>query len=1355
MKRIMTCLLICLSSLQINAQQTAPLTFTHIGLGQGLSQSTVPDIVQDDRGYMWFATHDGLNKYDGYDFTVYRHTKKDMYSLPDDIVRALKIDCTKRLWVGTDNGLSVYNTGNDRFLNYRIGSGKSNSIIDIEEIGPTELLIGTPEGICIFNKEKKTFGTDSIPAALAALLPTTFRKHGDNIYIGTSRHGAFVYSISDRRMQPLDFPQLKGVEILSILPQSSTRLWVATEGKGLFRINPQTREVKEYRKGGAHRFSSDYVRVLTLDSQNRLWVGTLTALNIYNEANDTFTTYDHDLQEKNSLSQTSVRSIYMDMQGGMWLGTYFGGLNYYHPLKSRFRNIQYQDERNSLNDNVTSYIVEDNLKNLWIGTNNGGVNHYNRRTGMFTHYTRQDGLGSNDVKAIYVDEANNLIYIGTHAGGLSILHRNSGRIETYNTTLKHIYAILPTVNGDLWLSTLDSIVRFHPKTKTCTTVNLMNRHNSPTRTSRITTIFRDSKHRLWLCGEKGIDTFTESPDGQLQTCPIFPPETDINRLFINHVYESRDGIFWINTRNGIYRFDESKKEVKQYTTEDGLPNNMTYGTLEDSYGRLWISSNKGLSCFNPQTGKFRNYADIDGLQSNQFTHSSFCRTRDGQMYFGGIHGITAFYPDQLADNPYTPRTIIKQLRLFNKTVHPKDETGILSRNINDTRSITLTAGQSMFSLEFVVCNYISGNHNTFAYKLEGYDKEWYQSSTQRTVSYSNLPQGTYLFRVKAANSDGKWNENPTELEIIVLPVWYKTWWALLLFAVVFIAIVIFIFRYFWIRKSMEAQIRLERIDKERQKEMNEMKLRFFINISHELRTPLTMILAPVQEMMNKVTDRWLIKQLEHVQRNTNRLLHLVNQLMDYRRAELGVFNLKVSRNPIHQAIEKIYLFYDKVAQQKHISYNFHSEVEEEEVLCDPGYLELIANNLLSNAFKYTGEGKSITVTLKQENNELMLQVKDNGNGIPIDKQAKIFERFYQADNEHLGSGIGLSLVQRLVELHHGRIELDSREGEGSTFSIYLPTDESAYKPEEKAEVNDNREESQIYTTNSQDMYMVDTETENKEGTASVAETYTPTETDKSEKRKKENLLIVEDNAEIQAYLSEELGKSYRIRKAGNGEEALAVIKEQEIDLILTDVMMPVMDGLQLCKQIKQNLRTCHIPVIILSAKADLKEQLEGLQVGADDYIPKPFSLIMVATKIKNLFRTRYRVIEHYSKSLEIEPEKIALNPLDEELLKRAVEIMEKHIDDVEFTTDEFAREMCMSRSNLHLKMKALTGESTNDFIRKMRFNKACKLLKEGRYTVAEISTMVGYNTPSYFATSFKKFFGCLPSEYGKEGNSPA
>lgn len=1345
MTKYIIALIASLLLLPLYAQEQEHIKFTHIGVNEGLSQSTIFGIAQDRQGNMWFATYDGLNRYDGYDFTVFQHDKQNPHSIQNDIIRSCIIDSQGRLWAGTDEGLSLYDAAKESFHNFPYEKdGKKQSITTIVEISPKQLLLfpNRREDLLLFDTETRQFSHTPLHPSLTGISPTAISRQGDCIYIG-SYQGVFAYSIPEKSLKSIAPEKLKGKQVLSFLQQSPFLLWIGTEGDGLFRINLQTQEVTNYlhTPGKENSISSNYIRSLALDAQNRLWVGTVHSLSIYNAQDNSFHNYPADMLKSGSLSQTSVRCIFMDSQGGVWLGTYFGGLNYYHPLKNRFHNLQFIANRQSLNDNIIGCIREDSRNGLWIGTNNGGLNHYDTQTGKFTYYTTREGLGANDVKYLYVDESKNLVYIGTHTGGLSILNRQSGHIETIrNREFRNIHVIEPTEEGELWISGIADLLRFNPRSKTITNVTTQ-ANGQPLQPKQITTALRDSKHRLWLGGEKGVAVYTDK-GGELTECPVIPATSSIHHQSVNCIFEAHNGIFWIGTRGGIYRFDEKQQEMKHYTTAQGLSNNVIHGILEDSFGKLWFSTNKGLNYFQPETEKFRNYTNNDGLASNQFTNNAHCRTANGQMYFGGIEGITTFSPELLSDNPYTPSVVINRLNLFNKPVYPDDETGILEKAISDTRSITLAAGQSMFSLDFVVSNYISGGHNTFAYMLKGYDKEWYYTNTLRTVSYSNLPQGTYHFLVKAANSDGKWNETPTELKIVILPVWYKTWWAILLFAAAFTAIIIGIIRYFWLRKSMEAKLQLERIDKERQREVNEMKLRFFINISHELRTPLTMILAPLQDVMERVNDRWVHKQLGHIQRNTNRLLHLVNQLMDYRRAELGVFSLKAKYNLIHQTIEKDFLFYEKVAQQKKITYHFYSEIEDKEVLCDPNYLELIVNNLLSNAFKYTGEGKSITVTLKTKNKELLLQVKDTGNGIPIDKQGKIFERFYQIDNEHIGSGIGLSLVQRLVELHHGRIELESTEGEGSTFSIYLPMDEAAYKPEEKVTPQEDKEQQQRYTTNSQDMYMVDTENETEEED--------DTEEGKEAKtQRNEKILIVEDNVEIQQYLCDELGKTYQVLKAGNGAEALTLIKEQEIDLILTDVMMPVMDGLQLCKQIKQNLQTCHIPVIILSAKADLKEQLEGLQVGADDYIPKPFSLVMVTTKIKNLFRTRRRAIDFYSKSMEIEPEKVALNPLDEELLKRAVEIMEKHLDDVEFTTDEFAREMCMSRSNLHLKMKALTGESTNDFIRKMRFNKACKLLKEGRHTIAEISTMVGYNTPSYFATCFKKYFGCLPSEYGK------
>ena len=1337
---------LCLGMHSAFSETPEQITFSYISINEGLSQSTVFSIDQDKRGNMWFATYDGVNKYDGYAFTVYQHNEDDPNSIANDISRIVKTDSQGRVWIGTRDGLSRYDEEKDIFQNFFYEkNGKHLQVNGIEEISPEQLLISTPEGLIMFDIKESKFIDDSFSTAMHKTIASTLYRHDDQIYIGSSTDGLYTYSITQKTFEKV-IPILGTKQIQAILQQSPTRIWVATEGAGLFLINPKTKEIKNYLHSPSNpkSISSNYIRSLAMDSQNRLWIGTFNDLNIYHEGTDSFASYSSNPVENGSLSQRSVRSIFMDSQGGMWLGTYFGGLNYYHPIRNRFKNIRNIPYKNSLSDNVVSCIVEDKDKNLWIGTNDGGLNLYNPITQRFTSYTLQEdesarGIGSNNIKAVYVDEKKSLVYIGTHAGGLSILHRNSGQVENFNQrnsqlVNENVYAILPDGEGNLWLGTLSALVRFNPEQQSFTTIE-KEKDGTPVVSKQITTLFRDSHKRLWIGGEEGLSVFKQ--EGlDIQKASILPV-SNVTKLFTNCIYEASNGVIWVGTREGFYCFNEKDKQIKRYNTTNGLPNNVVYGILEDSFGRLWLSTNRGISCFNPETEKFRNFTESDGLQSNQFNTASYCRTSVGQMYFGGINGITTFRPELLLDNPYTPPVVITKLQLFNKVVRPDDETGILTKNISETKSITLKSWQTAFSIEFVVSNYISGQHNTFAYKLEGYDKEWYYLTDSRTVSYSNLPQGTYQFLVKAANSDGKWNPIPTALEIIVLPIWYKTWWALLIFFATFAGFITFVFRFFWMRKSMEAQLEIERRDKEHQEEINQMKMRFFINISHELRTPLTLILTPLQEIINKISDRWTRNQLEYIQRNANRLLHLVNQLMDYRRAELGVFELKAKKGNAHQLIQDNFLFYDKLARHKKITYTLHSELEDKEVLFDANYLELIVNNLLSNAFKYTESGQSITVTLKEENGWLLLQVSDTGIGIPINKQGKIFERFYQIESEHVGSGIGLSLVQRLIELHHGRIELDSEENKGSTFSVYLPQDLSVYKPSELASNNEQNEEEQVYSTNSKAMYFIDTEKVENESV-------------ESGDKKRGTILIVEDNNEIRRYLNNGLADLFNTLEAGNGEEALEKLKDNEVDVIVTDVMMPVMDGIKLCKNVKQNIRTCHIPVIILSAKTDIKDQMEGLQMGADDYIPKPFSLAILTTKIQNMMRTRRRMLDKYAKSLEVEPEKITFNAMDEALLKRAMAIVEKNMDNIEFSTDEFAREMNMSRSNLHLKLKAITGESTIDFIRKIRFNEAAKLLKDGRYTVAEVSTMVGFNTPSYFATSFKKYFGCLPTEYIKK-----
>ena len=829
----------------LNAGTTEDIYFSHIGMEDGLSHSTIFAINQDKEGNLWFATYDGVNKYDGYNFTVYRHEYANPNSIASDITRCIAIDDSDQIWVGTREGLSFYNRRKNSFSNYYY---KKNGInVPINSIAPIKenwLMLGTAEGILLFDIKKECFLNDTLPS-LHLLKPTVLVRQGEYIYIG-AEDGVYTYTLSGGKLERL-VSMPAGIRIHAILCQMFSRIWMATEGDGLFMYDAKTKELKNYRyESEQSGLNSNYVRSLELDTENRLWVGTYSGLNIYKEATDNFSSIKSSEIQEGSLSQNSVRSIFKDSQGGMWLGTYWGGLNYYHPLCNRFQRIKHVPFLNSLSNNVVSCIVEDSEHNLWIGTSDGGLNFYDSTSKLYKNYLFKSGsldVPFKDIKTVYVDEEHDKVYVGAHAGGMMALQRKSGRVEYFNRQnsnlpSNNIYSIISDENGGLWVASLEHLLHFDIDKRNFTIVDKDQNGRKLQQYNRL--LFRDSRRRIWVGGEMGVSVYNQIGTDFLANTD-FHIDPILQQAFVNCFYESTSGYIWIGTRSGLFAMKEGSKELLQYTTADGLPSNVIYGIMEDAYARLWISTNQGLSCLNPENGKFRNFTILDGLQGNQFNAGSYCRQDNGYMLFGGVNGITLFRPETLIDNPYAPKPVINKLFVYNKEVLPNDETGILSETIEYADHITLSSSQNSFAISFVVSNYIAGKHNTFAYKLEGYNDEWYRQNDTSPVSYSNLPAGDYTFYIKAANNDGKWNEEPTVLHIRVLPVWYCTWWALSLFALSFMLVVFGIVRYFWLRKSMQAEILMERLDKEKQEEISQMKIRFYVNISHELRTPLTLI----------------------------------------------------------------------------------------------------------------------------------------------------------------------------------------------------------------------------------------------------------------------------------------------------------------------------------------------------------------------------------------------------------------------------------------------------------------------------------------------------------------------------------
>ncbi len=1319
------------------------MTFTSLSANDGLSQNTVLSIGQDRLGNLWFTTFDGLNRYDGYGFTVFRHDDSDSTSIGSNTVRTIFFSEDGTIWAGTAKGLSSYNPRTEKFSNYPTPEG---AVTCIEGISGTKLLVGTEAQLRIFDTENGGFVKDGVPEYMAVMEIRTLSRYGDSIYIGTRNNGLFSYSIEKGEYRRVS--SFRNTCQINVLLPEEDILWVGTEGEGLFHIDLRTMKVDNWKhnrsaSSGTSGICSNYVRSLAYDKDGRLWIGTFNGLSIYDKGR--FSTFTSDPFVSGSLSHNSVRSIFMDNQNGMWLGTYFGGLNYWNQLKNSFRHIHRLQKGSSLNDNIISCIVEDRDRSLWIGTNSGGVNHYIPSTGKFSYYPLQSlarpaDMESNDIKAIYMDENSAYVYIGAHAGGLNTLDRRTGRIEnfearSYTSPPRDVYAILKKDRRNLWIGTLEGLYTFDMASKTFSREAIDADGNQIT-PLRIKDIFLDSGGNLWIGGEDGLQIFRTTELG-LSLVPL--KDDSMKKLaglaFIQDIFESETHTIWIATRDGLWSFDRSTDALKHYTVADGLPSDIIHGIEEDSHGRLWLSTDFGLSCFNPYSDNFRNFTVMDGLQGNHFNTYAHCRTMDGEMYFGGISGITVFSPEKLEDNPYTPQPIITGLQVFNRTVYPDDGSGILTENISMASGITLKHNQNHFTIEFSVPNYLAGKNNTFSCMLEGFDKEWYTATDTRSVSYSNLPHGKYRFMVKAANNDGKWNNNPTVLEIRVKPQWYQSIAAQIAFVLLALAIIIAVIVFMLERKNMETRLLLEKQESAHQEEISQMKMRFFINISHELRTPLTMIINPLEEMMSKASDIWMRKQLKYMERNAKRLLYLVNQLMDYRRAELGVFRLNVKPENVYRIVWENWSYYENIAKSRKIRYSLFSDIKEDRhPYVDGQYLELILNNLLSNAFKYTDEG-SVTVRLTEKDGSLVLSVSDTGIGIPAEEKDRIFERFYQVESKHIGSGIGLSLVQRLVELHHGHISLESEVEKGSTFTVSFPQDLGVYS---KEELDGGTKD--VHTSNTKNMYILDTD---------IPDDETPAVQNHI---KRGRILIAENNSEIRNYMSNGLSRQFDIMLASNGAEALELLKNNDIDIVISDMEMPEMDGLKLCTAIKRSSETSHIPVIVLSARTDRKDQLEALKNGADDFMVKPFSMAVLVAKLQNMIRTQTRLHDKVTKTMEIVPEKVTFNPVDEDFLKRTMEIIEKNMDNVEFTTDEFAKAMNMSRSNLHLRLKAITGESALQFIHRVRLEKARKLLLDGTYTIAEISDKVGFNSPSYFTTCFKRHMGCNPSEYLQEQN---
>ncbi|MGK6353360.1 hybrid sensor histidine kinase/response regulator transcription factor [Parapedobacter sp. DT-150] len=1370
------------------------MKFTHLDVVDGLSQGTVYAINQDYLGLIWVGTRDGLNKYDAGNFTVYRNAPDDTTSLSDNFIQAIFEDQYQRLWIGTSNGLNLYNRTYDNFTHIPLPGSPAATDQDEPSV---YAIIGDRHGHIWIASNGGLFKIDEGAVPRAKLILSAFE-----VTIGTTKH---IFSIVRSLFEDSEGVLWLGTEngllsaicdeelpnklivkeyfvkgetnvslndnwINTISEVEKGKLWIGTKNGGINILDKTTRTFTYYKHlaGDKHTLPDNDIRSILEDRRGNIWLGTFNGLSLYQDGK--FFTYTD--QHSNGLSNNSVRPIFQDSRGSIWIGTYFGGVNILDPDIPNFHNFDHRPNINSLSYNVVSSFVHDEGGNLWIGTEGGGLNHYDRATGKFTsfqhHPKDKKGLSHNHVKTLFKDDEGTL-WIGTFQGGLNALEKGKQSFKHYRHDPRNpnslsdnrIYAIAQDRQGDLYIGTYGGGLNIKRKSHANSFEAVRYPHIS---SDHIRTIFEDSAGNLWVGTRNGLNLKRFGTD-QFKVFKSDPADkkTISGNLIISIFEDSRKNL-WVGTYNdGLNRYNPHDGTFTRYHTDNGLPGNNIFGILEDNLGNLWLSTNAGLCRFNPMSGLIRNYNSTDGLNSNEFNFGAFCKLENGHMAFGNARGFTVFAPDSMKVNAFMPPIIFSDFKLFNKSVVP-GITDVLRQHISVTKSITLTHDQDVFSIAFAVLNYIMPKKNKYAYKLEGFDNEWNYVDAP-IASYTNLNAGDYTLLVKGANNDGVWNDVPARMHISILPPPWRTWWAHLIYVLLATAAVYACLKFISVRNKLKHELLVEHMALEKQREIHEEKLNFFANISHEFRTPLSLIIGPIERLLDESAMPDTFKALlGTAQRNGQRLLRLVDQILDFRKQESGLMRLRVNRIEVVGFLAQITETFAYHADEKHIRLYFDNEWGKPLTLwADPEQLEKVVFNLLSNAFKFTPEGGNIHVKLRKTapleaypDGLVQIIVEDSGIGIPDDKLDAVFGKFYQAHDSiknskgpAAGSGIGLALSEGLVKLHGGTITVESNLCKKTTdvpeintrFTVSLPAG------------NRHFDQQILIVTESNDKPAISLPDAANFSTAehlAKKDSLIKESPGKVLNGEKPLILVVDDNGELRAFIADGLRSKYAVIEACNGSEAWELIKKTQPDIVVSDVMMPVSNGMELLQKIKSEAETNHIAVVLLTARTAPEHVIAALETGSDDYITKPFSFEALILKISNILQTRERIRKKFIREYLLEPHATAPTIKVHDLLSKIITIIENNLAQSEFNVNALATKVGISRTALYQKIKQLTDLNIIEFINSIRLRKAAQLLENQPHsTISEVAYQVGFNDPKYFSRSFKSFFGMTPREYAQ------
>ncbi|MCF4101762.1 response regulator [Gillisia sp. M10.2A] len=1335
-------------------------------LKNNVTQRAVASISQDEMGFIWMGTNGlGLSRFNGVDYTSYQYSEIDSTSLSNSLIHSTYLDTKNRLWVGTEAGLDLYNRELDNFTHINLFLKKTVKRISVQAILEDkngDILIGTHQS-GLFKIDPITLLPSKIKITgvrqTENLLINSLAFFDNRILIGTN-DGLLELDTDENVVYPIVFVTVNGKEKVSTAIKTMEvddkgSVWLGTLNQGLLKIdgNENGRYLIEH-------FPITTKRVLSLLDTPRKTILCGTENDGMFEIDRKGKVVNHYLNNKfdnKGIKSNSIWSLFLDDQQRIWIGYYNNGVGVYDRLHDKFPDIESKPNYpNSLQSSSVTGIIKDDNNRLWIGMDGGGIDVYDPKTNVFTHLLNNknsiaNGLNSPDVQTLYKDSKGN-IWVGTWDYGIYFLEKGSTSFSHYSVentnrqiTSNRILSFSEDSDGIIWIGTFSSgIHSFSPIIKKFSTYNQEPFGSAKISFSDIRKIYVDSEDNIWIGGNAGLFKFKRHKNyfkldmlsSRLYNKNAGQPYTSL----VIDLYEDSSKNIWIGTDGaGLCRYDMKKDTFSWMEAKSGFNKVTASSIIEDENGAIWVAGNNGLTKIDKENYISQNFSINDGLLTNDFNNSAVFKDEKGKLYFGSYEGINHFNPENLTVNKHTPTVYLTDFKLFNQPVLPGQEDSPLKKVVSQTEKITLTHSQSVFTIDYASIDFTRPEKIQFAYYLEGFEDRWNYVENSRSATYTNLPAGNYVFKVKAANSDGIWNDEAASLNIEILRPWWFTNFAIICYVLILALITYFTFKFLDSRLQARRTIAQEREKRIHEETLNNKKIQFFTNISHEFRTPLTLILSPLEDILKEASLPEKIKNKHKIiHKNTKRLKHLIDELMDFRKLQFNKIPLSVTFFNINNLVEDIIDHFQEEAQHRNIALSIENEYGVKNIWADKSKLEKIIFNILSNAFKSTTNNGIITLTIGLKENHLFplikdasprkaleISIEDTGKGIHPDELNKIFDRFYQIkelnEQYYSGTGIGLEVVRSFIDLHKGQIDVESEIGVGTKFRILIPIGKEHYEPSDIASNTDNSIK-----------YIPVNE---------IQEDETPPENN----AQKRTLLVVEDNIELRTYIKQELQTFYKVIEAEDGEEGLKKAKKMIPDVVITDVVMPKLNGHELCEMLKNDLRTSHIPVLMLTAKSMVDDWVEGLNAGADVYLNKPFEMKVMRSHLKQLITNRELLFSKYMgayKKTELEPS----TSLDKEFISNIIIYTQENISEANLNVEKLADQFNLSRSQLYRKIKALTGLTANELIRKIRLERAKELIEAGHNSISEISYNVGFSSPSYFSKCFKAHFGVLPTE---------